>query len=147
MTAKTALKKFDAGNGKKGKANSIDRQVGLQLRKQRCLQGLSQSQLADQLGITFQQIQKYENGANRLSCSRLYEIGYILSIPVSTFFDDIEDKDFESYEDDGQLQPQRPESSKETIALLKMYYSIQSPTLRKEFLTFTKRLVSSLKKD
>lgn len=143
MSAKSALKKFDANNGKKGKANSIDRLVGIQLRKQRCLQGISQSQLAEQLGITFQQVQKYENGANRLSSSRLYEISNILSIPVSAFFEEVEDNN----EGKEQLQSQRPEANKETLALLKMYYSIQSPALRKEFLTFTKRLASSLKLD
>ncbi len=54
---------------KKGKANSIDEYVGAQLRQRRSLLGLSQERLAEQVGITFQQIQKYENGANRVSAS------------------------------------------------------------------------------
>ncbi|MGO4678062.1 helix-turn-helix domain-containing protein [Bosea sp. 2YAB26] len=67
--------------------NSIDRDVGSRLRARRQLIGLSQSQLAEQLGITFQQVQKYESGSNRLSASRLQLIANILEVPVGYFFE------------------------------------------------------------
>ena len=68
------------------KPNPVDVHVGKKIREARILQGMSQTALADQIGITFQQLQKYENAANRVSCSRLYEIGRVLGMPVQAFF-------------------------------------------------------------
>lgn len=82
MLSKQKAPKVEATK-KKGRANSIDEHVGLQLRQRRALMGYSQEKLAEQVGITFQQIQKYENGANRVSASRLYEFSKVLDIPVS----------------------------------------------------------------
>jgi transcriptional regulator with XRE-family HTH domain len=65
----------------------VDRHVGGRLRQFRSLQGLTQEQLAARIGIIFQQIQKYENGTNRLSCSRLYEIARELNVPIPDFFE------------------------------------------------------------
>jgi transcriptional regulator with XRE-family HTH domain len=71
------------------KPNPIDVHVGRRLRLRRTLLGMSQERLAQLLGLTFQQIQKYERGVNRIGSSRLYELGEILRIPVSFFFDDM----------------------------------------------------------
>ena len=68
------------------KPNPVDVHVGKKIREARIRQGMSQTALADQIGITFQQLQKYENAANRVSCSRLYEIGRVLGMPVQAFF-------------------------------------------------------------
>lgn len=68
------------------KPNPIDVHVGKKIREARILQGMSQTALAERVGITFQQLQKYELAANRVSCSRLYEIGRILGMPVQAFF-------------------------------------------------------------
>ena len=65
----------------------IDIHVGQRLKQQRILQGISQESLAKQLGITFQQIQKYENGTNRISASKLYELSQILKTPIQFFFE------------------------------------------------------------
>ncbi len=65
----------------------VDVHVGQQLRTQRALFGLSQVELAKQLGITFQQVQKYETGSDRLSASRLWEAGKALGAPISYFFE------------------------------------------------------------
>ena len=67
----------------------IDVHVGAQLRRARLLAGLSQGQVASAAGISFQQLQKYERGVNRISASRLYEVASILRVPVSYFFDAI----------------------------------------------------------
>ena len=69
-------------------AHAIDKQVGSQVRSRRLALGMSQSKLADAVGLTFQQIQKYEKGANRISASRLQQFSNILGVPVPYFFQD-----------------------------------------------------------
>lgn len=71
-------------------ATSIDLHVGRRLRRRRRLMGMTQQQLADMVGIRFQQIQKYECGANRITASRLFELSGALSIPVQYFYDGLQ---------------------------------------------------------
>src|ERR1044071_951789 len=68
--------------------NPIDIRVGARLRLRRTMLGLSQEKLGEAIGSTFQQVQKYERGANRIGASRLYELSRVLDVPVSFFFDD-----------------------------------------------------------
>jgi len=68
-------------------ATDIDAHVGARIRLRRMLIGLSQERLGEALGVTFQQIQKYERGANRISASKLYEVSRVLGVPVSHFLD------------------------------------------------------------
>jgi transcriptional regulator with XRE-family HTH domain len=72
----------------KRSATSLDKVVGRNIRLCRLAKGMSQSDLAHKLGITFQQIQKYEKGVNRVGSGRLYHIGTILGVPITTFFED-----------------------------------------------------------
>lgn len=67
--------------------NPIDLYVGSRVRMRRMLTGLSQEKLGDALGVTFQQVQKYEKGANRIGASRLHQIAQVLGVPVSFFYD------------------------------------------------------------
>ena len=67
----------------------IDAHVGKRLRLRRTLMGWSQEKLGEAIGLTFQQIQKYEKGANRISCSRIYDFARLLEVPTSYFFDDL----------------------------------------------------------
>jgi transcriptional regulator with XRE-family HTH domain len=67
--------------------NPVDRHVGSRVRMRRMLSGMSQEKLGDQLGITFQQVQKYEKGTNRIGASRLQQISDIIQVPVSFFFE------------------------------------------------------------
>ena len=69
--------------------NPIDVHVGNRVRMRRMLVGMSQEKLGDALGLTFQQVQKYEKGANRVSASRLYQMASTLGVPIQFFFDDI----------------------------------------------------------
>lgn len=69
--------------------NPIDVHVGARLRLRRTLMGLSQEKLGEAVGITFQQLQKYERGANRISASRLFNLAQVLDVPVGFFFDDL----------------------------------------------------------
>jgi len=75
------------------KPNPVDLHVGARVRMRRKLLGVSQEKLADALKLTFQQVQKYERGANRVSASKLYEIGRFLDVPVSYFFEGLGDRD------------------------------------------------------
>lgn len=70
-------------------ADEVDAHVGHRLRQRRIALGISQEQLGSQLGLTFQQVQKYEKGQNRISAGRLYKIGMILAVPVEFFFEGI----------------------------------------------------------
>jgi transcriptional regulator with XRE-family HTH domain len=75
-----------------GRTQEIDRHVGARVRERRIMMGLTQQQLADLLGVTYQQAHKYERGINRVSAGRLYEVSQVLSVPVSFFFDGLQDE-------------------------------------------------------
>lgn len=68
-------------------AHPVDVHVGAKIRQQRTLLGMSQSRLAEAVGLTFQQIQKYEKGANRIGASRMWQFAKALGVPVESFFD------------------------------------------------------------
>ncbi len=74
-----------------GKPNPIDIHVGSRVKLRRTLLGMSQEKLGEAIGLTFQQVQKYERGANRIGASRLFELSKVLDVPVSFFFDDMAD--------------------------------------------------------
>ena len=73
--------------------NFVDRHVGNRVRMRRLLVGMSQEKLGELLGITFQQVQKYEKGSNRVSASRLYQISRVLGVPVQFFYDELKEDD------------------------------------------------------
>ena len=70
-----------------GRTQDIDRHVGARIRERRIMLGLTQQQLADLIGVTYQQAHKYERGINRVSAGRLFEVAQVLSVPVTYFFD------------------------------------------------------------
>lgn len=72
------------------RANDTDRYVGARIRERRIMLGLSQQQMADLIGVTYQQAHKYERGINRISAGRLYEIAQVLGVPVSYFFEGLD---------------------------------------------------------
>ena len=74
------------------RAQKIDKVIGRNIRIHRLAKKLSQTELGDQLGVSFQQVQKYENGTNRISCSRLYDIARALKTPINYFFADLSSK-------------------------------------------------------
>ena len=103
--------------------NFVDVHVGSRLRMRRQLVGMSQEKLGELLGITFQQVQKYEKGANRISASRLYFAAKILAIPVQFFFEDLPGVD-----EHGGMGEQREED-----AVLSSLMNIEGITLAKAF--------------
>lgn len=70
-----------------GKINPVDAYVGSQIKLRRTVLGMSQDHLGGELGVSFQQVQKYENGSNRVAASRMYDVARILDVPVGFFFD------------------------------------------------------------
>ena len=110
-------------------ANPIDLYVGKRLRQRRRLLGLTQQQLAGEVKIRFQQIQKYESGANRISASRLWSLARALDVPVSYFFDGIDADVSEEMEMNGDSAhgsntPADVFSNKETIDLVRAFYNL-----------------------
>ncbi len=121
----------------------LDLHVGNRLRLRRLRQNLTQEKLANLVGLTFQQVQKYEHGSNRISASRLYEIATALQVPVSYFYEDLP-SDIPSFEGmaeqgqaliDGQAELSEADmSSRETADLVRAYYRITDPKKRKKVL-------------
>jgi len=72
------------------RTQDIDRHVGARIRERRIMLGLTQQQLADLIGVTYQQAHKYERGINRVSAGRLFEVAQVVGVPVSYFFDGLE---------------------------------------------------------
>jgi transcriptional regulator with XRE-family HTH domain len=124
-----------------GVPNPVDVHVGGRIRMRRLLLGMNQETLANALGLTFQQVQKYEGGANRVSASRLSEMAQILGVPISYFFSDIESEDGEASPEEREWreQLQRPE----TIEFIRLYYAIANPHVRRQFLEMAKALAGT----
>jgi transcriptional regulator with XRE-family HTH domain len=131
-----------------GVPSLIDLNVGRRLRQRRSLLGMSQEHLGESVGVTFQQVQKYERGANRIGASRLYQFSIILNVSVSYFFEDMP-KDPET---DGITDPvgmaDQPQAAfetdtlarRETLELIRAYYQIADPIVRKRILELTRSL-------
>ena len=129
----------------------VDVHVGSRVRLRRTLLGLSQEKLGEAVGLTFQQIQKYERGANRIGASRLYQLTRILDVPISFFFDDMPE-DVKSgarrppagFEDRPQatLEPD-PMAKRETLELVRAYYRIANPKVRKRLFELAKSLAKA----
>ena len=126
--------------------NPVDQHVGQRLRLRRTLMGLSQERLAEAVGLTFQQVQKYERGANRVSASRLHEFSEVLNVPVSYFFAELPrltregfaEPDAEAIEGlEGKHEAIR---KRETLELIRAYYQITDLKLRKRMLDLIKSL-------
>ena len=111
-------------------AHPVDVHVGKRIRQRRWLTGMTQQQLAEHVGIKFQQIQKYETGANRVSASRLWDIADALEVPVSFFFEGIEAE--EAVEPSGKV-PADLMGDKEALDLVRSYYSIPENQRRRLF--------------
>jgi len=130
---------------KRGKPHEVDAYVGSRVRLRRSALGLSQDQLAAAIGLSFQQVQKYERGVNRIGASRLYEMGKVLQIPISYFFEDFEDLGLAestpySYQAD-------PVLKRETLELMRAYHQIKNPKERKKVLKLVKALAEESQRE
>ena len=108
----------------------VDVHVGKRVRHRRWLVGMTQQQLAEKVGIKFQQIQKYETGANRVSASRLWDISRALQVSISFFFEGIEDQVEGA---DAKEAPTDIMADKEALDLIRSYYAIPENQRRRLF--------------
>ena len=133
--------------------NAIDMHVGKRVRLRRTLLGLSQEQLGAALNITFQQVQKYERGANRISASRLWDISQILDASIGYFFDDMSShtklasprkisRDTQKAPED--VFERDPMARRETLELVRTYYSISEPNVRKRLAELIKSVAGAI---
>jgi transcriptional regulator with XRE-family HTH domain len=127
----------------------IDVHVGSRVRLRRTLLGMSQEKLGEALGLTFQQVQKYERGVNRIGASRLFDLARVLDVPIGFFFDDLPDAmggnmsgarralgfadSQDSFEDDTLHR-------RETLELVRAYYRITDSSVRKRVFELIKSL-------
>ncbi|MGB0681079.1 MAG: helix-turn-helix domain-containing protein [Magnetovibrionaceae bacterium] len=134
-----------------GTPKPVDIHVGSRVRLRRTLLGMSQEKLGEAVGLTFQQIQKYERGANRIGASRLWELSRILDVPVSFFFDDMPDEakigavEFKRQLEENPQQTIEPDpmARRETLELVRAYYRIGDPGVRKRLFELTKSLAKA----
>ena len=138
---------------KESRPSPIDVHVGSRIRLRRTLLGMSQERLGESLGLTFQQVQKYERGVNRVGASRLFDLSRVLDVPISFFFDDMPDSLATNF---GGLPARRPGSSgvtdtqdpfgddtlsrRETLELVRAYYRITDPSIRKRVFDLIKSM-------
>lgn len=120
-------------------ANAVDRKVGQKVRSRRLEIGMSQERLAELLGVTFQQVQKYEKGVNRIAVSRLWDISIALEMPVSRFFEGVSvsvrgvAEGRQDYVDDALATP-------EGAQLMALFATIKSPKVRRKVVELVRTL-------
>ncbi len=112
-----------------------DVHVGSRVRVRRTMLGMSQEKLGESVGLTFQQMQKYERGMNRIGASRLYELSGVLGVPVSYFFEGLDDARSKGGED--------TLTKRETLELVKAYYGIKSNKMRERLFELTKTIAKA----
>jgi transcriptional regulator with XRE-family HTH domain len=118
-----------------GSPNAVDVYVGRRLRIRRTLMGMSQSDLSNALGLPFQQIQKYEQGLNRIGSSRLYDISRLLSVSISYFFEDlVESGDTNDQLLAGPLLRNDPTARRETLELVRAFARIENKEVRESIM-------------
>lgn len=130
---------------KTGKPNPVDVHVGSRVRLRRTMLGMSQEKLGEAIWLTFQQVQKYERGANRIGASRLFELSRVLDVPVSFFFDDMPSETAQRSgrshaAEDGAPLELDPMAKRETLELVRAYYRIAESGVRKKVFELTKAL-------
>src|SRR4051794_23281981 len=126
--------------------NPIDVRVGARLRLRRNMLGLSQEKLGEMIGLTFQQVQKYERGANRIGASRLYELSQVLDVPVSFFFDDtdpVRAPAMSFAEPPAVATASDPLRKPETIEIVRAYFAIEDGTVRRRLLDLARALATA----
>ncbi len=141
------MAKTKSGHGRGSRIGPVDVHVGARLRQRRTLLGMNQTNLGDAIDVTFQQVQKYENGMNRISASRLFALSRVFDVPVQFIFDDMPNavaasspaqrggkgKEPPSYELD-------PMAKRETLELVRAYYKISDPEIRKRLRELAKAI-------
>ncbi len=126
-------------------ASSIDAHVGLRVRQRRTLMGLSQTQLGEALGLTFQQVQKYERGFNRIGASRLFELSRVLGVPITYFFEGLgpETEAIPFSRTGAPAVAADPMNKRETLELVRAYYRIEDVALRRRLMELIRQIAGA----
>ena len=128
------------GSRRDSRTAYVDAHVGSRLRERRILLGMSQTRLGESLGLSFQQVQKYERGIDRISVGRLVHMSHVLDVPITYFFEDLSEPEASqqpAIDDDVRLAgngaeaSEDPMSKRETLELVRAYYQIEQSELRK----------------
>jgi transcriptional regulator with XRE-family HTH domain len=132
------------------RSKPIDVHVGSRVRLRRTLLGMSQEKLGGALGLTFQQVQKYERGVNRIGASRLFDLARVLDVPIGFFFDDMPDSmggpgssfrtRLTGFAETGEGSEGDTLHKRETLELVRAYYRITEPAVRKRVFDLIKGL-------
>ncbi len=132
-----------------GGPNPVDIHVGGRVRLRRTLLGMSQEKLGEAIGLTFQQVQKYERGANRVGASRLFDLSRVLDVPIGFFFEEMSDdvaakspRQIRGMAETQAVFEPDPMAKRETLELVRAYYRIGDPKVRKRLFEMTKSLAA-----
>ncbi|HXC28428.1 MAG TPA: helix-turn-helix transcriptional regulator [Stellaceae bacterium] len=136
------------GRRKSDRPNPIDIHVGSRVRLRRNMLGLSQEKLGEAIGLTFQQVQKYERGANRIGASRLLELSRVLGVPVAFFYDETDPVHAPPVPTGFEESPQEgfdsdPMRKREALELIEAYYDIDDAATRRRLLDLVKALATA----
>ena len=130
-----------------GKPHPVDMHVGARVRMRRTLLGMTQTSLGEAIGLTFQQVQKYEKGTNRISASRLFELSRLFDVPVEFFFEEMPVEVAANSPAEKRRKAKEPPSYKldpmakrETLQLVRAYYKITDPQIRRHLREMAKVL-------
>jgi transcriptional regulator with XRE-family HTH domain len=129
--------------------NPIDKYVGSRVRMRRMMLGMSQEKLGNALGLTFQQVQKYEKGTNRIGASRLQQISNTLQVPVSFFFDgapDLAVRAEELSETPSPLYVADFLATSDGLALTRAFMRIEDPKLRRKIVELVEQMAGNAKR-
>lgn len=126
-------------------ANAVDRRLGQRVRTRRLEIGMSQERLAETLGVTFQQVQKYEKGVNRIAASRLFDIAGALEMPVSRFFEGLTSARLGGVAEEGESFIHDALATPEGAQLMSLFASIQSQKVRRRIVELVRALAEEAK--
>lgn len=122
-------------------ATNVDQHVGARIRERRTLMGLSQMELAERLDLTFQQVQKYERGFNRVGASRLFDLARVLDVPIAFFFEGLDQGVEIVQRSDETAMPADPLTRRETLELVRAYYLIKDLKTRQALVGLIRQIV------
>ncbi|MDG1416225.1 MAG: helix-turn-helix transcriptional regulator [Maricaulis sp.] len=119
---------------------SIDKHVGARLRLRRSMLDMSQSELGEKLGVTFQQVQKYERGTNRIGASRLFNVARVMDVPVAYFFEGLDEEGTSELKNDDSATLYDFIASPDGLALASAFAGIQDQTVRRRVIDLLRSL-------
>jgi transcriptional regulator with XRE-family HTH domain len=131
-----------------GHPHPVDVHVGARVRLRRTLIGMSQEKLGEAIGLTFQQVQKYERGTNRVGASRLYELSRVLDVPVGFFFDELDPRLLDSAAATGLAEAPAPvfehvPFEREMLEIVRTYQRIGDPAVRRRLFDLARAIANA----